>query len=218
MTASLEPSQEISQVASRSPEVIEWTACGRSIAGERESGDLHVAAPFAGGALVGLIDGLGHGQDAALASRRAAGVLGRDPALPVQSLVEACHQGLRGTRGGVLSLASIDARCNVMTWIGVGNVEAVLVRAEPGGLSARNHLIPRNGVVGYQLPPLRAMTTSIRPADILVFASDGLRHGFAAEPLDGRSLEAYAAHLLDAFGKSDDDALVLVVRYLGTAS
>jgi hypothetical protein len=34
---------------------------GRALRGELESGDLDVVVEFAGGALVGAIDGLGHG-------------------------------------------------------------------------------------------------------------------------------------------------------------
>jgi len=194
---------------------IEWAVCGRPIAGEAVSGDLHIAEFFAGGALVGLIDGLGHGPDAAHASRLAAAVLVGDPTPPVLDLMRICHEALRSTRGAVLSLASIDTARDVLSWIGVGNVEATLLRFEPRGWSVREHIALRNGVAGCQLPPLRVTTKAIAPGDILIFASDGLKHGFAQEPFRGGSLDLHAADLLDRYGKDSDDALVLVVRYLG---
>jgi negative regulator of sigma-B (phosphoserine phosphatase) len=199
------------------PSVIEWAVRDRPIAGELDSGDLHLVAPFAGGVLVGAVDGLGHGPEAAIAARAAVAVLSRDPKQPVQTLVENCHRALRGTRGVVLSLASIDATRDEMTWIGVGNVEAVLCRAVAGEKPARDRIIPRSGVVGYQLPPLRATTLPIAAADVIVFASDGLRSDFADESPFGQTVEAHATHLLKAYGNANDDALVLVVRYLGAA-
>jgi negative regulator of sigma-B (phosphoserine phosphatase) len=207
-----------SAAAIPSAAVIEWAARGRPFAGETESGDIHVAEPFAGGALVGLIDGLGHGDQAAAAARAAVEVLERDPMKPALSLMEACHAALRRTRGAVISLASIDARRGEMTWLGVGNVEAVHYRAGARGLAARDRIVTRSGVVGYQIPPLRPATTPIAPTDVLVFASDGLRHEFAQESPLGSAVDAYAAHLVEAYGKSSDDVLVLVVRYLGAAS
>ena len=141
--------------ASSNSAVIEWGICGRPCAGERESGDIHVVEPFAGGALVGVIDGLGHGEHAAAAARAAAATLARNPGGPVLDLVEACHAALRGTRGVVLSLASIDASRDEMTWVGVGNVEAVHYRAATRGSLSPDRIVSRSGVVGYQIPPLR---------------------------------------------------------------
>src|SRR5690348_2260084 len=132
--------------------VIDYAVCGRPIAGESESGDAHVAVTFAGGALVGVIDGLGHGPEAASAAKSAVSILNLGAGWPMQSLFEACHDALRGTRGIVLSLASIDATQDELTWAGVGNVDAVLHRKDAPSPPAKDRIIPRNGVVGYRLP------------------------------------------------------------------
>jgi hypothetical protein len=203
---------------SSAPSFIEWAVSQRPCAGQTQSGDLHVAIAFGGGALVGAIDGLGHGQEAARAARAAAAVLNGDPGRSVQSGVEACHEALRSGRGAVLSLASIDAANDQMTWLGVGNVEAVLCRDRPGEKPAFDRLIVRSGVVGYQLPPLRAKTLAIQPADVLLFATDGIEAGFVDEPPFHTPPQAHADHLLKTYGKASDDALVLVVRYLGAGS
>jgi negative regulator of sigma-B (phosphoserine phosphatase) len=198
--------------------VIEWAVAERPVAGETESGDIHLAAFFDGGALVGAIDGLGHGPEAARVARAGAAALSADPGRPIQALVEACHETLRGTRGVVLSLASIDAPREQMTWVGVGNVEAVLYRDRPGENPAYERIVSRSGVIGYQIPRLRAISLAIQPADVLVFATDGVEHGFADVPPFHAPVQAHADHLLKAYGKSSDDALVLVVRYLGAAA
>lgn len=195
---------------------IEWGVSSRPFPGQTESGDLHIVAPFPGGVLVGAIDGLGHGPEAALAARCAAAVLAAAPDRPVSQLIEASHAALRGTRGAVMTIASIDLAAGLLTWIGVGNVDAVVRRF--GGGRTRGHIIARGGVVGYQLPPLREAVLPVFQGDLLVFATDGVRHDFAAGLAADGPVQAQAAALIGAYAKTTDDALVLCVRYLGASS
>jgi hypothetical protein len=193
--------------------LIDWAVSGRAVPGERESGDLHVVAPFAGGVLIGAVDGLGHGVEAAAASRKAVEILGANAEEPLIPLVNRCHQALRRTRGAVLSIAAISAAEGMMQWTAIGNVEAVLFRAGPE--SRRESVSPRSGVVGYQLPPLRTAAHAIAPGDVLVFATDGIRENFAAAMRLNLSPQEAAHDILHRFGKDSDDALVLVARWLG---
>ncbi|HSD89275.1 MAG TPA: SpoIIE family protein phosphatase [Kofleriaceae bacterium] len=169
--------------------------------------------PFDGGALVAAIDGLGHGEEAARAAERCAQVLTRMPDEPLIDIVRQCHDELRQTRGVVLSLASFDDRGS-MTWLGVGNVEALLVRAD----SERTEAIPaRGGTVGYQLPPLMPRTLAVRHGDTLVLATDGIRHGFKQEVHPSRSPQEIADLILAGWAKGSDDAFAIVARFIGVA-
>ena len=47
---------------------------------------------------------------------------------PIISLIRRCHEALRGTRGVVMSIASLNTHDRTMVWLGVGNVEGVLLR------------------------------------------------------------------------------------------
>jgi serine phosphatase RsbU (regulator of sigma subunit) len=201
-------------VAARSS-CIDWGVSWRALHGERECGDLHIVSPFAGGVLLGAMDGLGHGPEAAKASRTAADILEAHPHEEILSLVEKCHEALRKTRGVVLSLASIDAVAGTMTWTAIGNVQAILYSANRAKRPGRETINARSGVVGYQLPPLRATTLPIVPGDTLVFTTDGIHENFTTEmPHDGSPQEA-ADEILRRFRKDSDDALVLVVRWIG---
>jgi len=73
--------------------IIEWAWAGSAL--ESLSGDLHVIVPYAGGALVALIDGLGHGAEAFEAARAALSVLEAQADAPVLTLMERCHEALR---------------------------------------------------------------------------------------------------------------------------
>jgi phosphoserine phosphatase RsbX len=182
---------------------------------EPESGDVHVVAEFDGGVLVGVIDGLGHGYEAAVAAHAAARVLAAFAGEPLATLVERCHEALRRTRGAVMSLASFDGRDASMTWAGIGNVEGVLVPADGDPARRRETILLRGGIVGYQLPSVRPATLSLAAGDTLVLATDGIHHGFLAEPTPQGSPQEAADEILARHSRGSDDALVLVARWVG---
>ena len=198
--------------------VVEWGAASRTLAGQPVSGDAHLVAPFEGGVLVAVIDGLGHGPEARLAASAAVAVLSRRPGAPVTDLIQLCHAEIKSTRGVVLSLASFDAARGLVTWVGVGDVEGVLLSASDPSRSGRQSLLLRNGVVGYQLPSLREAICPVATGDMLIFATDGVRHDFTATVAGGRSPQAIADDIIANHGKSTDDALALVARYIGASS
>jgi phosphoserine phosphatase RsbX len=194
-----------------------WGVATRALVGQAVSGDRHLVAPFPHGVLLAVIDGLGHGEDAAAAADIAVARLARHAHESVLSLVRRCHEGLKATRGVVMSLASVNAPDRTMTWLGVGNVEGLLLRADVRDSPAREAILLRGGVVGYQLPSLRASMLPIRRGDTLVVATDGIRDGFA-EGLPLRDPpQQIADRILARFGKDTDDALVLVARFVGDA-
>lgn len=196
------------------PAVIAWAAAGRAL--EEESGDLDVVVLFQGGALVALLDGLGHGPEAAAAARAAAPVLEAHASDAVEVLVRRCHEALRKTRGAVMSLASFRVADSSMTWIGVGNVDGILLRGSGGGRG--DAIVGRGGVVGYQLPSLRTSTVRVAPGDTLIMTTDGIHSRFTADLAIDQPPQALAASILARFARSSDDAHVVVARYLGGAA
>jgi negative regulator of sigma-B (phosphoserine phosphatase) len=199
-------------------ELIECGVAARPLPGEICSGDAHVMQPFPGGVLVAAVDGLGHGSEAAEAAAAATDILTRNAHEPPVSLVRRCHEGLVGTRGVAMSLASFAGSDHTMSWLGVGNVDASLIRGGPGPRIVRETLIMRGGVVGYRLPMLRPSVISVGPGDVLVLATDGI----GAYSLDARRLAGppvrIAKDILAGFARDADDALVLVARYRGEAA
>lgn len=203
--------------------LIEQGVAARAFPGENLSGDRHLVQPFPNGVLIAAVDGLGHGAAAAAAAKIAVATLESHAEEEPEALVHRCHQALRGTRGVVMSLASINAPEGRMAWLGVGNVDGLLLRLS-GSPPTREALLMRGGVVGYQLPPLRTSQLPVTAGDLLIFTTDGIRSDFAAGlPIDDpllrhQEIQEIADRILARFGKTTDDALVLVARYLGTAS
>ena len=204
----------MSQESPQTTELVEFAVASRTIEGESECGDDYAVQPYDNGVLVAVVDGLGHGPEAAVAARIALETLTRYAHEPVVLLVTRCHGALRKTRGVVLSLASFNARRNTMVWLGVGNVEGVLLRANPQGKRPRETLISVGGVVGFQLPSLRAISVPVYPGDTLVFATDGIRAEFLYNMAIGPP-QSMAGRICDRFSRDTDDALVLVACYKG---
>jgi serine phosphatase RsbU (regulator of sigma subunit) len=186
-----------------------------ALPGQSESGDLHVICSKQDNILIAAIDGIGHGPEAANAAKAAASILESHMGEPIISLMERCHEELRLTRGVVLSLASIDAAHGMMTWLGIGNVQGVLMRASAGKGASREVLLLRGGVVGSQLPPLQAAVLPVAKGDTLIFATDGVRGEFVESLTGLESPQRAADRILERHQSGNDDALVLVVRLSG---
>lgn len=198
-----------------SPLSLDWGVATLPLNGQPESGDRYVVQSFPGGVLLAVIDGLGHGSEAATAATAAEFILRADPQEPVISLIRHCHESLRLTRGVVMSVVSFDASHGLITWLGVGNVRGVLRRS---GLSVNlppEELLLRAGVVGGQIPPLQASVVPISRGDTLFLVTDGIRAEFAQEVMPPETPQRTAEAILSRHAKRDDDALVLVARLAG---
>ena len=195
--------------------LVHWGVATLALQGQSESGDLHMVNAVKDGVLLAVVDGLGHGEEAAAAARIAVDALERYAEEPPLSLLQRCHVALKGSRGVVMSVARFDVSRSTMTWLGVGNVEGVLHQANWSERSGRASLVTRGGIVGGEIPSVQAAVIPVAPGDTLVFATDGISQDFLADVSAKEEPQRLADHLLARHGKGTDDALVLVARYLG---
>ncbi len=195
--------------------MVEYGVAKFALSGQGESGDHHLVCCNQDGVLIAAVDGIGHGEEAANAAKKAISILRNGVGEPIISLVERCHEKLRPTRGVVLSLASIDVAQGMMTWLGVGNVQGLLMRANTKNGNAQEPLLLRAGVVGSRVPPLQAAVLPIQKGDTLIFATDGIRSGFTETLNSLENPQRAADRILQNCLSGSDDALVLVSRLTG---
>jgi anti-sigma regulatory factor (Ser/Thr protein kinase) len=194
-----------------------WGAVNVPVTGDGDSGD-GWAVTGDGHLAAVVVDGLGHGEAASLASRAAIAAFAEGPVNDLEDFVRRAHEAMLGTRGGVVGVCSIDPVRDQLTYAGVGNVAG---RVLLGGAS--HSLLSREGVLGTQATAPRARLARYRwgPGAALVLASDGLRSQW-----DPRSYPGLLAHdpgvvaaaLQRDHGRSTDDATVLVVQDLRRAA
>lgn len=208
-------SQTPDSAAVRGSGIIDWAVAEAAFPNERESGDRFVVQPCTHGILIGAVDGMGHGTEAAAAAKIAKATLEAHAFESPVALMLRCHDALKGTRGAVMTIAFLHRRDRTLTWLGVGNVEAVLIH-EGGKVAARpDWALLRNGVIGYRLPPLRAEQLLLKPMDTLIFVTDGIAPDFEKGISLSDDPQRIADGILARHRPGHDDALVLVARYLG---
>ncbi len=195
--------------------LLEWGAAQMALPGQTESGDRLLVKAVSNGVLAAVVDGLGHGTEAAQAAKIAVSTLENYAGESVISLARRCDENLKRTRGAVLSLASFNAADSTITWLGVGNVEGMLLRSDSSVGPRREFLLLRGGVVGGGLPPLQATIMPVLPGDTLIFVTDGIRTGFDQKVIFSDPPQRIADQILAGYRWGTDDALVLVARYVG---
>jgi phosphoserine phosphatase RsbX len=190
--------------------MINWGVAGRPLPGETVSGDNYVAAVGEHTTLLSVIDGLGHGPEAAEASARAAEHIGANLDLSLVEMMTSCHKAIRKTRGVVAALVGIEEVTGKMTWLGVGNIEGRLVGRDPE--RPKETLLQRGGVVGYDLPKLMPRSIQLEDGDTIFLGTDGLNYGYH-EIVMGADPQRSAQLILSRYAKPTDDALVLIASY-----
>ncbi|HLO64183.1 MAG TPA: SpoIIE family protein phosphatase [Azonexus sp.] len=195
----------------------DYAVAGRPLPGESQSGDAALVRADQHGILVAVVDGLGHGDEAAHAAQVAIATLGAHIGQPVVSLLQQCHEALRPTRGAAVALVTIDPASATVSWSGVGNVEGVLIPANYGTPRHKSYLISQGGVVGYCIPAVHARGVQMHPGDRLILATDGIDERFSGSEIPAGTPQQVAKSILERHGKASDDALVLVLCWLGTA-
>lgn len=167
---------------------------------------------------VGVVDGLGHGVEAAEARQAALELMEQQPALDSGGLLREIDIGLRATRGAAAAIAQIDGWARRLSFAGMGNVNGRLF-----GPGADQALVSRPGILGVgqgvgvtaRPRPHRLVSAGWIAPSVLVLHTDGItsRWNPADYPGADHHHPAVLAALIwrDAL-RGNDDATVVVVR------
>lgn len=187
-------------------------AATRAKPGEDQNGDTFLIEHGRGKTLVGVIDGLGHGQSAHRASRTARQYIQTHSTDPLPDLFAGVERVCHNTRGVVMLLGRFDWHDATVTLGSVGNITLRTCKSETTG-----YLPPVRGVLGANASSPQIRKWDWDPASVMVVHSDGLISELNCEepPLsDDTSATDAATELLQTFSDQGDDATVLVVKGL----
>jgi hypothetical protein len=160
-------------------------------------------------ALFCLVDGLGHGPEAAEAAQRAVTFIEGSGLWNPVRLLQGVHEALRGSRGAAIGLALADGAAGCLQYVGVGNVE---LRLHSDRVT---RFLSVGGIVGVDVRRAREDRAAYQKGDLLLFHTDGVSSDFNLEEIPGIRLVApdfISGWLMDRYGKPSDDATVLAVR------
>jgi anti-sigma regulatory factor (Ser/Thr protein kinase) len=178
--------------------------------GEQVCGDGWGFALDGARAAVMMADGLGHGPDAAVASRVALEAFAEQPMASPRQLLEHTHQSVKGTRGAAVMVLQANAETGEISSSGAGNVMARLV----SGVSDRT-ILCQHGTAGVTIRTPEETRTPWPPHALLVVFSDGIESRWPPEllaPVLGRDPTLAAALLVRDHCRARDDATVAVLR------
>ena len=175
---------------------------------ETENGDRWLTIPHRHGHRVIVIDGAGHGPEAARVAELVVETIRSCDERDIAELLRLCHERLRGTRGAVMSVA--DLIDDTLTFAGVGNVDGVLVDAH-----GTRRFLPDRGMLGAALPGARPVSIQLTDPWAFVLHSDGVSDKFGASVAIYRIADdpdRFLRETVEAWARSSDDATLVVVQ------
>ncbi len=171
--------------------------------GEKQNGDaVLVRSDERGEAMFAVIDGLGHGPEAAQASRAAVALLESLPiGVGVLAAMQGLHRALRGTRGAAATLCVV--KDSMLEVCAVGNV----------ALMCANCVVPlvlSAGVLGHQVAKFRVSSSVLKPGARVALLSDGVSTRFRIEELRHYGPAEACEFIMARHRRREDDATVLI--------
>ena len=181
-----------------------------AVKGETACGDAWCIQRSPESTLAAVVDGLGHGIEAATAASTAIRlILERTHDVP-SALILAAHAALRGTRGAAIAVARIDHTAGIVRFAGVGNISAAICSP----VQTRN-MASYNGIAGHQITKVQQFEYPWNDASYLVMHSDGLSNRWRIDAYAGllaADPALVAALLFRDFARPRDDVTVLALR------
>jgi anti-sigma regulatory factor (Ser/Thr protein kinase) len=188
---------------------------GVSIGIDEACGDGWAVAEEAGALTVAVVDGLGHGVHASIATDAAIAALADYPA-DFDGYLAHANATMRQTRGAAVALCRLDPDRAELRCLSIGNIGARLLHS-----GRQTGIVSFNGTVGMRaaLPATKIMQYPWPAAATLVMWTDGLASyiDLAAEAdLLTHDPAVAAAAMHRDYGRGRDDATVVVARNLVT--
>jgi anti-sigma regulatory factor (Ser/Thr protein kinase) len=160
-----------------------------------------------------IVDGLGHGPEAAKVPLEAIRIFRKDANGDPTEIIRTLHAGLRSTRGGVALVAVIDEDRGMVTYAGAGNISGRIITGP-----VTRKMVSLNGTLGDEIRKFQEFSYPWNAEALLIMYSDGLNGHWDLEDYPGlaRKHPALIAGVLYRDHRRDgDDVTVLVVKLAG---
>ena len=177
--------------------------------GEVECGDRWELMASQRGITLMLVDGLGHGPEAALAAASATQAFEACADESHDVLFASVDTATRPTRGAAASVIHVNELTGAVTFTGVGNVEGRVF-----GGPATQYLVPQNGIVGHGMPSLRSTSATLPVKGVVLLHTDGIGSRWRLDAYEGGIANhpaLLAGMIYRDFARGRDDASVVVL-------
>ena len=105
----------------------EYGFAAKALQGD-ECGDSGITLEQKGILLCAVIDGVGHGPNAAIAAVTAKNYIEANSEAPLTEILQGVHEVLKSTQGAVACLCRIELKSGQLTMAGIGNISCRIFR------------------------------------------------------------------------------------------
>lgn len=185
-------------------------AVSRPKPGENLNGDCYVVNHLSPEKTIGaVIDGLGHGKEAHLASQLAKEQIMLKAEQPVDNILKHMHAAIRGTRGIVAGVFRIDTAANRLYYSGIGNIEAFIYSK-----GEKKTLLSFGGIIGHNMRTPRVFEFDFFPGDFVCLYSDGITSRWRFEEMNWENHpQANTEQVINNYSRNNDDATILIIGH-----
>jgi anti-sigma regulatory factor (Ser/Thr protein kinase) len=175
-------------------------ACGDGYA-------VHQTADFA---TILVVDGLGHGPQAADCAVAAVDAFAEAHDQCLAEIMARIHGALRATRGAAVGLARFMYQRREIQFAGIGNIAGVVYDRDKS-----RQMVSLPGIVGHDSRHVREFTYPWEPGEMALLYSDGIASHWSLPSYEGlmfRDPSLVAGVLYRDHNRGRDDATILAVR------
>jgi serine/threonine protein phosphatase PrpC len=178
----------------------------RPALGMRANGDTYLVEQCDDRTFMAVIDGLGHGEEAAVVAKMSREFIAAKRSLDLKQTILDLHRHLDRSRGVVAGLVRIDSQERKLRFCGIGNTE-VRVISEP-----RMHPASLDGILGANVRKVVVFEYPYKSLKAVVLHSDGISSGFDLSdyPSICEEPQAVADTIMTKWGKQYDDATIAI--------
>jgi anti-sigma regulatory factor (Ser/Thr protein kinase) len=181
--------------------------------GEPVCGDAWTVLEGRGRLIAFVVDGLGHGPEAAAAARAAIETVEKNAQRAGPDILDAVHRALRPTRGAAAALALLQPGNELCTFCGIGNISAGIRTA---GIT--RSMVSHNGILGHQVRKIQEFQYPFPKGSLLIMHSDGIATHWNLGDYPGIEMRhpgLVSAALFRDHSRKRDDLTVLALRNQG---
>jgi anti-sigma regulatory factor (Ser/Thr protein kinase) len=184
-----------------------WGGISLPAKGESECGDSWAIRRHGEDIVMLVADGLGHGPNAAAASRAAVAVFAQHYQLPLEDLAGRVHNALRATRGAAIALCRIERAGQAVRYVGIGNIAGTLLSA-----AGARKMVSHNGTAGMVARKIQQFNYQYSGTATVIMHSDGVGTSWSLEHYPGlvqRHPALLSAVLYRDFTRGRDDVSMI---------
>ncbi|MBA2657690.1 MAG: SpoIIE family protein phosphatase [Tatlockia sp.] len=182
--------------------------------GQTACGDQYLVKELIDCTLLMVVDGLGHGSEAALAAQIAIETVDSHATESIENLFALCDQALKSTRGAAITIVKLGLDYK-MTYKAIGNVMGVHWNIDTRSKLNVKSFFLEGGIVGYKLPlPKNLSEFSCNAGDTIILATDGIKNQFEIDPPKFETPDKIARRVFSTYRNKKDDGLILVAQII----